>query len=163
MQQVHTASRQISRTPTSTSRAISHLFCPPLALLNVSVVGTNQFLPVEDSRLYRGVNRTVEVELVDNSLQPLREVPVTYSWNADGTNGLTSTDKNGYSGSISQSDRITRWVLVTLTYEYTGDALHQSSTGQTELWVVSRTFIDLQSSVSGAFEQKRSRLVLRPR
>ena len=119
------------------------------AYVNVTVIGTSQFLPVEDARLYRGVNRTVEVRLVDNSLQPLREVPVTYSWDADGSNGLTSTDKNGIfrvNLTIGQEHPLGAF---TLSYTYSGDMLHQSSEGQTDLWVVSRTYIDLQSSVSG--------------
>ena len=65
----------------------SSQFChqPVPTLTSQSSERAKVLASVDDaSTIHRGVNRTVEVRLVDNSLQPPREVPVTYSWDADG-------------------------------------------------------------------------------
>ena len=65
------------------------------AYINVSVVGTTQFQMTSVPRLYRNTTTTIEARLLDNSLQPLRQAPVTWTWSYDGRSGVNYTDDLG--------------------------------------------------------------------
>ena len=66
------------------------------AYINVTVVGTTDFQTTSLPRLYRNSSTTIQAKLVDNSLQPVRNVPVNYTWSADGRSGVNYTDENGF-------------------------------------------------------------------
>ena len=65
------------------------------AYINVTVVGTTQFQMTSVPRLYRNTTTTIEARLLDNSLQPLRQSPVTWTWSYDGRSGVNYTDDLG--------------------------------------------------------------------
>ena len=116
------------------------------AFLNVSVIGTTQFQELLQPRLYRGQNRSIDVKLLDNSLQPLRNSQINYAWSADGSNGIVETDLQGYfkiNLSIESNHELGNF---TLSYNYPGDPIHQGVSGQLELSVVSRTYLQLQNT-----------------
>mgnify|MGYP001214008221 FL=1 len=124
----------------------SSVLSPTGAYLNVSVIGTTQFNEILQPRLYRGQNRTVDIQLLDNSLQPLANSQVNYVWSADGTNGIAETDLQGYftiNLTIGPNHELGNF---TLNYNYPGDPLHQGVAGEMYLWVVSRTYISLQDT-----------------
>jgi hypothetical protein len=65
------------------------------AYINVTVVGTTDFQTTALPRLYRNSSTTIQAKLVDNSLQPVRNAAVNYTWSADGRSGVNYTDDSG--------------------------------------------------------------------
>ena len=122
------------------------VLAPTGAYLNVSVIGTTQFKELIQPRLYRDQNRTIEVQLLDNSLQPLRNSQVNYVWSADGSSGIAETDLQGYFAVNLTIEPTHDLGNFTLTYNYPGDPKHQGTAGEMYLWVVSRTYISLQDT-----------------
>ena len=124
----------------------SNVLAPTGAYLNVSVIGTSEFKELIQPRLYRGQNRSIEVQLLDNSLQPLKNSQINYVWEADGTNGIAETDTTGWftvNLTIEEDHELGNF---TLDYTYPGDPRHQGTSGSMDLWVVSRTYITLQDT-----------------
>ena len=124
----------------------SNVLAPTGAYLNVSVIGTSEFKELIQPRLYRGQNRSIEVQLLDNSLQPLKNSQINYVWEADGTNGIAETDSTGWftvNLTIEEDHELGNF---TLDYTYPGDPRHQGTSGSMDLWVVSRTYITLQDT-----------------
>ncbi len=122
------------------------VLAPTGAYLNVSVIGTTSFQEQFQPRLYRGQNRTIDVRLLDNALQPVRSAQVNFLWSADGSNGIAETDNLGYftvNLTIEPSHELGNF---TLTYAYPGDPLRHGTAGEMHLWVVSRTYISLQGT-----------------
>ena len=124
----------------------SSVLAPTGAYLNVSVIGTTEFKELLEPRLYRGQNRTIEVQLLDNSLQPLKNSQINYVWSADGTNGIAETDGTGWFSVNLTIEKDHNLGNFTLSYNYPGDPRHQGTSGTMDLWVVSRTYITLQGT-----------------
>ena len=116
------------------------------AYANVTVIGTTDFQLNTVPRLYRGQNTTVEARLIDNAYQPVREVPVNYTWSADGSSGISITDNNGVFKVNLTIDGLHNLGNFTLGFSYLGDVLKQGNSAQIHLWVVSRTYISLVST-----------------
>ncbi len=111
---------------------------------NVTMIGTTDFEAITLPRLYRGQNTSVEARLVDNSNQPIREVPVNWTWSEDNSNGVSITDNNGlFRVNLTDIDTLGNF---SLGFTYLGDELRQGNTVEHNLWVVSRTFINVQST-----------------
>ncbi|MCH1540965.1 MAG: DUF4129 domain-containing protein [Candidatus Poseidonia sp.] len=113
------------------------------AYINVTVVGTTDFLTTSLPRLYRNTNTTIQAKLVDNSLQPVRDAPVNYTWSFDGRTGVNYTDSNGFFEipfNVSASDDLGNF---TLQFEYPGTPLLKGNTASQSVWVVSRTFMEV--------------------
>jgi len=125
----------------------TEVLAPTGSFGNVSLIGTTDFtIPPTSPRLYRGQNATIEARLVDNSAQPLREVPVSYTWSADGTSDVAITDRNGgfkVNLTIDEGHSLGNY---TLNYTYLGDSIREGTSSEVYLWVVSRTYISLQST-----------------
>ncbi|MBT7638246.1 MAG: DUF4129 domain-containing protein [Euryarchaeota archaeon] len=116
------------------------------AYINVTVVGTTDFQTTSLPRLYRNTNTTIQAKLVDNSLQPVRNAPVNYTWSFDGRTGVNYTDDNGFFEipfNISAQDELGDF---TLQFEYAGTPLMKGNTATQEVWVVSRSFLSVTSS-----------------
>jgi len=114
------------------------------AYANVTVIGTTDFQLNNVPRLYRGQNTTVEARLIDNARQPVREVPVNWSWSGDSSNGVAITDNNGiFRVNLTDIDQLGNF---SLSFTYLGDSLRQGNSAEIHLWVVSRTYIDLIST-----------------
>ena len=111
---------------------------------NISVIGTTSFELNTVPRLYRGQNATIEARLTDNAYQPVREVPVNWTWSEDSTSGIAITDNNGiFKVNLTDIDTLGNF---TLDFTYLGDEFRQGSSANIALWVVSRTFINVQST-----------------
>ena len=111
------------------------------AYINVTVVGTTDFLTTSLPRLYRNTNTTIQAKLVDNSLQPVRNAPVNYTWSFDGRTGVNYTDSNGFFEvpfNVSASDSLGNF---TLQFEYSGTPLLKGTSVSQSVWVVSRTYM----------------------
>ena len=99
--------------------------------------------------LYRGMNTTLEARLIDNSLQPVPFQPVNWTWSANGTSGLAQADVNGVFKiplNISKSHDLGNF---SMTFGFPGTQRLKSSSVTQALWVVSRTFINLEATTSG--------------
>jgi hypothetical protein len=111
---------------------------------NVTVIGTTEFQMNTLPRLYRGQNTTVEARLVDNAYLPVREVPVNWTWSEDQSSGIAITDNNGvFKVNLTDIDTLGNF---SLGFTYLGDEFRQGNSDQINLWVVSRTFINVQST-----------------
>ena len=116
------------------------------AYINVTVVGTTDFQTTSVPRLYRNTSTTIQAKLVDNSLQPVRNVPVNYTWSADGRSGVNYTDDNGFFEipfNISAADSLGDF---TLQFEFAATPLLKGNTKIQQVWVVSRTYISIVST-----------------
>ena len=116
------------------------------AYINVTVVGTTDFLTTSLPRLYRNTNTTIQAKLVDNSLQPVRNAPVNYTWSFDGRTGVNYTDNNGFFEipfNVSASDALGNF---TLQFEYSGTPLLKGTSVSQSVWVVSRTYMQVIST-----------------
>ncbi|MEZ8000990.1 MAG: DUF4129 domain-containing protein [Candidatus Poseidoniaceae archaeon] len=116
------------------------------AYINVTVVGTTDFQTTSVPRLYRNTSTTIQAKLVDNSLQPVRNVPVNYTWSADGRSGVNYTDDNGFFEipfNISAADSLGDF---SLQFEFAGTPLLKGNTMVQQVWVVSRTYISIVST-----------------
>ena len=111
---------------------------------NVTVIGTTDFQLNSIPRLYRGQNTTVEARLIDNAFQPVREVPINWTWSGDLTSGVAITDNNGvFKVNLTDIDTLGNF---SLGFTYMGDSLRQGNSAEVGLWVVSRTYISLSSA-----------------
>ena len=112
---------------------------------NVSVIGTTSFTELNTlPRLYRGQNTSVQVRLVDNAYQPVREVPVNWTWSEDQSSGVSITDNNGrFRVNLTDIEKLGNY---TLGFTYLGDERRQGNHAEVSLWVVSRTYINVQST-----------------
>ena len=113
------------------------------AYINVSVVGTTQFQMTSLPRLYRNTTTIVEARLLDNSLQPIRNVPVTWTWSFDGRSGVNYTNDLGTFSipfEINPDDALGNY---SLQFEYDGNLLMKGNVDSQNIWVVSRTFINV--------------------
>ena len=118
------------------------------AYINVTVVGTTDFQTTSVPRLYRNTSTTIQAKLIDNSLQPVRNVPVNYTWSADGRTGVNYTDDNGFFEipfNISAADDLGDF---TLQFEFAGTPLLKGNTMVQQVWVVSRTYLSVDSTSS---------------
>jgi len=116
------------------------------AYINVTVVGTTSFELTSIARLYRNTNTSIQARLVDNSLQPVREAPVNYTWSFDGRTETSYTDTNGFFEmpfNITADDDLG---LFTLTFDYEGTPLLKPSNAVQDVWVVSRTYVSVVST-----------------
>jgi len=124
----------------------TNVLAPTGAYVNVSVIGTSSFELQTLPRLYRGQNTTVEARLIDNALQPVRDTAVGWIWSANGSGGLSRTDLNGIFKidlNITQDHELGNF---SLDFSFPGDSRLMGSTSTQEMWVVSRTFVSLQST-----------------
>ena len=122
------------------------VLAPTGAYLNISVVGTTDFQLNTVPRLYRNQNTTVEARLVDNALQPVGNMPVNWTWSGDGEYNITESDSNGVFKipmNISATHPLGNF---SLTFEFPGNDQLKGNRVEMEVWVVSRTFIDLIST-----------------
>ena len=124
----------------------SAVLAPTGAYVNVSVIGTTDFQLNNIPRLYRGQNATIEARVIDNAYQPVRDAPVNYTWSADGTSDVAVTDLNGVFKINLTIDEMHELGNFSLSFTYPGDTYRQGSSSGIDLWVVSRTYIDLQST-----------------
>ena len=116
------------------------------AYINVSVVGTTQFQMTSVPRLYRNSTTIIEARLLDNSLQPLRQTPITWTWSYDGRSGVNYTDDMGTFAvpfDINPEDSLGNY---SLQFEYGGDLLMKGNIDSQNVWVVSRTYLNVISS-----------------
>ena len=124
----------------------SSTLAPTGAYINVTVVGTTDFLTTSLPRLYRNTNTTIQAKLVDNSLQPVRNAAVNYTWSFDGRTGVNFTDNNGFFEipfNVSATDALGNF---TLQFEYAGTSLLKGTTVSQSVWVVSRTYMQVIST-----------------
>ena len=122
------------------------VLAPTGAYVNVSVIGTTDFQFSSIPRLYRGQNVTLEARLIDNAFQPVRDAPVNYTWSADNSAGVAITDNNGVLKINLTIDEFHELGNFTLGVTYPGDPFRQGSSAMTSLWVVSRTYLSIQST-----------------
>ena len=116
------------------------------AYINVTVVGTTQFQMTSVPRLYRNTTTVIEARLLDNSLQPLRNAPVTWTWSYDGRSGVNYTDDLGTFSipfEINPEDSLGNY---SLQFEYEGNRLMKGNVDSQSVWVVSRTYVNVISS-----------------
>ena len=116
------------------------------AYINVTVIGTTDFQLTSIPRLYRNTNTSIQARLIDNSLQPVREAPVNYTWSFDGRTETSYTDTNGFFEmpfNITADDDLGSF---TLTFDYEGTSLLKPSNAVQQVWVVSRTFVSVIST-----------------
>ena len=116
------------------------------AYINVTVVGTTQFQMTSVPRLYRNSTTIIEARLLDNSLQPLRQSPVTWTWSYDGRSGVNFTDDMGTFAipfDINPEDDLGNY---SLQFEYEGNRLMKGNVDSQSVWVVSRTYVSVISS-----------------
>ena len=112
----------------------------------MTVVGTTDFQTTSLPRLYRNTNTTIQAKLVDNSLQPVRNAAVNYTWSFDGRTGVNFTDNNGFFEipfNVSATDALGNF---TLQFEYAGTSLLKGTTVSQSVWVVSRTYMQVIST-----------------
>ncbi|GIR67108.1 MAG: hypothetical protein CM15mP71_3340 [Candidatus Poseidoniales archaeon] len=113
------------------------------AYINVSVVGTTQFQMTSVPRLYRNTTTVIEARLLDNSLQPIRQAPVTWTWSYDGRSGTNYTDDLGTFAipfEINPEDALGNY---SLQFEYEGNRLRKGNVDSQSVWVVSRTYVSV--------------------
>ena len=74
----------------------------------------------------------------------MREVPVNWSWSEDQSSGISITDNNGrFRVNLTDIENLGNY---TLGFTYLGDERRQGSHAEVNLWVVSRTYINVQST-----------------
>ncbi|MDP6900110.1 MAG: hypothetical protein QGF94_04670 [Candidatus Thalassarchaeaceae archaeon] len=125
---------------------LTNVLAPTGAYGNISVVGTTDFQLNTLPRLYRNQNTTVEARLVDNALQPVRSAPVNWTWSANGESNFSETDQNGVFKidlNISEFHQLGNF---SLQFSFPGNSLLKGSMVNQEMWVVSRTYIELIST-----------------
>ncbi len=119
------------------------------AYINVTVIGNTDFEMNTIPRLYRNSSKVIEARLIDNSLQPVRDAPVNWTWSFDSRTGLNYTDANGIvriEFNISADDDLGNY---TLSFQYAGEYAPADekylvgNSKQQEVWVVSRTHLDV--------------------
>ena len=113
------------------------------AYINVTVIGTTQFQMTSVPRLYRNSTTNIEARLLDNSLQPVRQVPVTWTWSFDGRSGVNYTDDIGTFSipfDINPDDSLGNY---SLQFEYDGTRLMKGNIASQSVWVVSRTYVNV--------------------
>ena len=116
------------------------------AYINVTVVGTTDFLTTSVPRLYRNSSTTIQAKLVDNALRPVPDMPVNWTWSGDGRTGVNFTDANGLFDvpfNVSANDPLGQF---TLTFAFGGDPLLKGSTVIQDVWIVSRTYMAVVDS-----------------
>ena len=116
------------------------------AYINVTVVGTTQFQMTSVPRLYRNSTTVIEARLLDNSLQPIRQAPVTWSWSYDGRSGVNYTDDLGTFAvpfEINPQDALGNY---SLQFEFEGNRLMKGNIDSQSVWVVSRTYVNVISA-----------------
>ena len=116
---------------------------PTGAYINISVIGTTDFQMTSTPRLYRNTSTVIQAKLVDNSLQPVRNAPVNYTWSFDGRTGVNYTDDNGFFEvpfTINSTDSLGNF---SLEFEYPGSNLLKGSSVNQYIWVISRTNISV--------------------
>ena len=124
------------------------------AYINVTVVGTTEFQMQSVPRLYRNSTTTINAKLIDNALQPMRDVPVNWTWSADGRKGVNITDSNGVVQipfEVNASDDLGNY---TLTFQYSGTSLYKGASKAQSIWVVSRTIMKV---IGTDFNKRRAR------
>ncbi len=125
---------------------LTNVLSPTGAYGNISVIGTTDFQLTTLPRLYRNQNTTIEARLVDNALQPVRSAPVNWVWSANGEQNFTETDQNGVFKidlNISEFHPLGNF---NLQFSFPGNSRLEGSLVNQEMWVVSRTFVDLLST-----------------
>ena len=119
------------------------------AYINVTVVGTTDFQMNSIPRLYRNSSKIIEARLIDNSLQPVRDALVEWTWSFDDRTGQNYTDSNGIvkiEFNIDAEDELGNY---TLSFDYGGDYNPQQgmyligNVQNQSVWVVSKTFLDV--------------------
>ena len=116
------------------------------AYINVTVVGTTQFQMTSLPRLYRNTTTNIEARLLDNSLQPVRQAPVTWTWTYDGRSGVNYTDDFGTFSipfDINPEDDLGNY---SLRFDYQGNRLMKGNLDSQNVWVVSRTYLNVIST-----------------
>ncbi len=116
------------------------------AYINVTVVGTTQFQMTSLPRLYRNTTTNIEARLLDNSLQPVRQAPVTWTWTYDGRSGVNYTDDFGTFSipfDINPEDDLGNY---SLQFDYQGNRLMKGNLDSQNVWVVSRTYLNVIST-----------------
>ena len=116
------------------------------AYINVTVVGTTQFQMTSLPRLYRNTTTNIEARLLDNSLQPVRQAPVTWTWTYDGRSGVNYTDDFGTFSipfDINPEDDLGNY---SLQFDYQGNRLMKGNLDSQNIWVVSRTYLNVIST-----------------
>ena len=116
------------------------------AYINVTVVGTTQFQMTSLPRLYRNTTTNIEARLLDNSLQPVRQAPVTWTWTYDGRSGVNYTDDFGTFSipfDINPEDDLGNY---SLEFDYQGNRLMKGNLDSQNVWVVSRTYLNVIST-----------------
>ena len=83
----------------------------------------------------------IQARLVDNSLQPVRNAPVNYTWSFDGRSGVNYTDDNGFFEIPFQINSTDSLGNFSLEFEYPGSKLLKGSQVSQSIWVISRTNI----------------------
>ena len=114
---------------------------PTGAYINITVVGTTDFQMTSTPRLYRNTSTLIQARLVDNSLQPVRNAPVNYTWSFDGRSGVNYTDDNGFFEIPFQINSTDSLGNFSLEFEYPGSQLLKGSQVSQSIWVISRTNI----------------------
>ena len=118
------------------------------AYINVTVVGTTLFKIESVPRLYRNTTTTIDARLLDNSLQPIRQAPVTWTWSYDGRSGVNYTDDLGIFSipfDINPADALGNY---SLQFDYEGNRLMKGNVDSQNVWVVSRTYLNVLTSDS---------------
>jgi hypothetical protein len=113
---------------------------------NITVVGTTDFQLNTLPRLYRNQSTFVEARLVDNAMQPVKLAPVNWTWSADGVSNFTETDSNGVFKielNISDEHQLGEF---NLRFSFPGNPRLKGIVVNQEMWVVSRTYIELVST-----------------
>ena len=118
----------------------SSTLSPTGGYINVTVVGTTDFQLTSVPRLYRNTTSTISARLVDNSLQPVQDVPVNWDWSG-GLAGVNYTDTRGMffiEFNVSADDDLGSSLL---QFEFEGLELLLGNSAQQEIWIVSKTHI----------------------
>ena len=72
------------------------------------------------------------------------EVPVNWSWSEDQSSGISITDNNGrFRVNMTDIENLGNY---TLGFTYLGDERRQGTHAEVNLWVVSRTYIEVQNT-----------------
>ncbi len=116
------------------------------AYINVSLIGTTDFVLTTAPKLYRNDSSLVGAKLIDNAGIPVRGVAVNWSWSADGNSGENLTDDNGLFNIPFDIPADHDLGEFRLQFSYAGDSLRTGSTAAMDVWIVSRTHINVVST-----------------
>jgi hypothetical protein len=122
---------------------------PTGAYLNVSVIGTTTFELNTIPRLYRNTTTTVIAELLDNAGVPVKQAPITWSWQAGGQ-GINYTDDYGRLSLpiiVDPNMELGEYEL-SLAYIPEANSILKPSNTIEKLWIVSQTYIHVDSTGS---------------